>query len=167
MVNQIVNQISEFVYESVKSEKLNKRNTWYFCFYYRVCFFPILYKTTRKFPILGVGSCSQNAEKKPCICSRAFWPLVRTSCLIRLYSICLWKYDIYLILHQWTWQVISLLYVPTQKFINIIINSGWSLAWIFMKERVDTNVTSHPDLNCLLMSDDYSHKFTGYKVCMG
>ena len=36
------------------------------CFYYRVCFFPILYKTRRKFPILGVGSCSQNAEKKPC-----------------------------------------------------------------------------------------------------
>ena len=31
-----------------------------------LCFFPILYKTTRKFPILGVGSCSQNAEKKPC-----------------------------------------------------------------------------------------------------
>ena len=66
MVNQIVNQISEYAYESVKSKKLNKRNTWYFCFYYRVCFFPILYKTTRKFPILGVGSCSQNAEKKPC-----------------------------------------------------------------------------------------------------
>ena len=39
--------------------------TWYFCFYYRVCFFPILYETTQKFPILGVGSCSQNAEKKP------------------------------------------------------------------------------------------------------
>ena len=42
-----------------------KGGYWYFCFYYRVCFFPILYKTTRKFPILGVGSCSQNAEKKP------------------------------------------------------------------------------------------------------
>ena len=57
--------LGEFAYESVKSKKLNKRNAWYFCFYYRVCFFPILYKTTRKFPILGVGSCSQNAEKKP------------------------------------------------------------------------------------------------------
>ena len=65
MVNQIVNQISDFAYESVKSKKLNKRSTWYFCFYYRMCFSPILYKTTRKFPILGVRSCSQNAEKKP------------------------------------------------------------------------------------------------------
>ena len=27
MVNQIVNQVSEFAYESVKSKKLNKRNT--------------------------------------------------------------------------------------------------------------------------------------------
>ena len=32
--------------------------------------------------------------------------------------------------------MISLLYVPTWKFIYIIIHSGWSLAWIFMKERV-------------------------------
>ena len=43
---------------------------------------------------------------------------------------------IYLILHQWTWQVISLFYVPTWKFIYIVMNNGWSLAWIFMKERV-------------------------------
>ena len=44
-----------------------------FCFYYRVCFFPILYKMTRKFPILGVGTCSQNAEKKPCTCRKIFY----------------------------------------------------------------------------------------------
>ena len=43
---------------------------------------------------------------------------------------------IHMILHKWTWQVISLLYIPTWKFIYIIICSGWSLAWIFMKERV-------------------------------
>ena len=36
-----------------------------FVFIIGCVFFPILYKTTRKFPILGVGSCSQNAEKKP------------------------------------------------------------------------------------------------------
>ena len=41
-----------------------------------------------------------------------------------------------MILHKWTWQVISLFYVQTWKFIYIIIHSGWSLAWIFMKERV-------------------------------
>ena len=35
-----------------------------------------------------------------------------------------------------TWQVISLFYLTTWKFIYIIIQSGWSLAWIFMKERV-------------------------------
>ena len=43
---------------------------------------------------------------------------------------------IYLILQKWTWQVISLFHVQTWKFIYIIIHSGWSLAWIFMKERV-------------------------------
>ena len=86
MVNQIVNQISEFAYESVKSKKLNKRNTWYFCFYYRVCFFPILYKTTRKFPILGVGSCSQNAEKKPW----AKFSLKIYQNVIDRYFFCLW-----------------------------------------------------------------------------
>ena len=31
---------------------------------------------------------------------------------------------------------ISLFYVQTWKFIYIIIHNGWSLAWIFMKERV-------------------------------
>ena len=31
----------------------------------------------------------------------------------------------YLILHQWTWQVISLSYVPTGKFIYIIIHTKW------------------------------------------
>ena len=36
---------------------------------------------------------------------------------------------IYLILHYWTWQVISLFNVPTWKLIYIIIHSGWSLAW--------------------------------------
>ena len=48
----------------------------------------------------------------------------------------------YLILHLWTWQVVSLFNVPTWKFICIIIHSGWSLAWIFMKEKSifkDTN----------------------------
>ena len=43
---------------------------------------------------------------------------------------------IYLILHKWTWQVISLFYVHTWNIIYIIIHSGWSLAWIFMKEMV-------------------------------
>ena len=43
---------------------------------------------------------------------------------------------IYLILHQWTWQVLSLFYVQIWKFIYITIHNGWSLAWIFMKERV-------------------------------
>ena len=38
MVNQIVNQISEFAYESVKSKKLNKRNTSYFVFIIRCVF---------------------------------------------------------------------------------------------------------------------------------
>ena len=38
-----------------------------FVFIIGCVFFPILYKTTRKFPILGVRSCSQNAEKKPCM----------------------------------------------------------------------------------------------------
>ena len=42
---------------------------------------------------------------------------------------------IHLILHWWTWQVISLFYVPTWKFIYTIIHSRWSLARIFMKER--------------------------------
>ena len=37
---------------------------------------------------------------------------------------------------------------------------------MFMKERVTTIVISHLGLNCLLMSH-YSHKFTGYKFCMG
>ena len=31
-------------------------------------------------------------------------------------------------------------YIPTPKFIYIIIHSGWSLAWIFMKERVKVSV---------------------------
>ena len=34
---------------------------------------------------------------------------------------------IHLILHWWTWQVISLFYVQTWMFIYIIIHSGWSL----------------------------------------
>ena len=42
---------------------------------------------------------------------------------------------IYLILHKWTWQVISLFQVPSGKFIYIIIHSGWSLAWIFMNVK--------------------------------
>ena len=42
---------------------------------------------------------------------------------------------IYLILHKRTWQVISLCYVRTWKFIRIIIHSGLSLPWMFMKER--------------------------------
>ena len=50
-----------------------------------------------------------------------------------------WRNMIYLILHWWTWQVISFFYAPTLKFIYIIIHSGWSLAWIFMKERVKCN----------------------------
>ena len=44
---------------------------------------------------------------------------------------------IYLILLKWTWQVIHLFCVPTWNFIYMInIHSGWSLAWIFMKETV-------------------------------
>ena len=42
---------------------------------------------------------------------------------------------IYLIQHKWIWQVF-LLNVPTWKFIYTIIHSGWTLAWIFMKEWV-------------------------------
>ena len=42
------------------------------------------------------------------------------------------------ILHKWTWKVISLFYVPTWKFIHIIIHSGWGLAWLCMKERVNS-----------------------------
>ena len=34
---------------------------------------------------------------------------------------------IYLLLHKWTWQVFSLFYVPTWKFIYIIIHSGGAL----------------------------------------
>ena len=45
-----------------------------------------------------------------------------------LFAIEIW----YLILHKWTWQVISLFYVPTRKFIYIIIQSRLSLVWIFM-----------------------------------
>ena len=45
---------------------------------------------------------------------------------------------LYQILLKWTWQVIPLFYVPTWTFIYIIIPSGWSLAWIFMRERVNT-----------------------------
>ena len=45
-----------------------------------------------------------------------------------------------MVLHNWTWQIISLLYVPIWKFIHTIIHSGWSLAWIFMKERVKPNL---------------------------
>ena len=44
---------------------------------------------------------------------------------------------IYLILHKWTCKVIILFFVPTCKFTYLIIHSGWSLAWIFMKERVN------------------------------
>ena len=55
------------------------------------------------------------------------------SCLIWVYSVCYWNMK-YLILHNWTWQIISLFYVPKWKFTYIIIHSGWSLAWIFMKE---------------------------------
>ena len=47
---------------------------------------------------------------------------------------------IYLILHKWIRQVISLLYVPTSKFIYIVIHSGWSLAWIFIMERVKSQL---------------------------
>ena len=43
---------------------------------------------------------------------------------------------IYLILHTWAWQVLSFFYVQTWKLIYVIIHSGWSLAWIFMKEKV-------------------------------
>ena len=44
---------------------------------------------------------------------------------------------LYLILHKWTRQVISLFSVPTWRLIyNIIIHSGCGLAWLFMKERV-------------------------------
>ena len=44
---------------------------------------------------------------------------------------------IYLILQKWIWQVIALIYVPIYKsFFHIIIHSGWSIACIFMKERV-------------------------------
>ena len=51
------------------------------------------------------------------------------SCLISVYSVCLWN--------QWTCQDISLFSVPTWNFSYIIIHSGWSLAWIFMKERAN------------------------------
>ena len=59
------------------------------------------------------------------------------SCLIRIYSVCFWNM-IYLIQYNWTWEIISLFYAPTWKFICIIIHSGWSQAWIFMKEWVKT-----------------------------
>ena len=44
---------------------------------------------------------------------------------------------IFLILHQCTLQVFSLFYVQIWKFIYIIIHSGWSLARIFMTEKVN------------------------------
>ena len=33
---------------------------------------------------------------------------------------------IYQILHKWIWTLVSLFYVPTWKFIYIIVHSGWS-----------------------------------------
>ena len=53
------------------------------------------------------------------------------------WSTLLLKYDITYTIGPDRWQVISLFYVPTWKFIYIIIHSRWSLALIFMKERVN------------------------------
>ena len=56
------------------------------------------------------------------------------SCLIRVNSVCIWKYDTSdptLV----TWQVITLFYVPTWKFKYKFIHCGWSLMIIFMMER--------------------------------
>ena len=50
---------------------------------------------------------------------------------------------IYLILRNWTGQIISLFYALTWKLIYIVIHSGWSLAWIFMKKglRLPSSIT--------------------------
>ena len=40
--------------------------------------------------------------------------------------------------YTWSYTCGPLFYVATGKFIYIIIHCGWSLAWIFIKERVET-----------------------------
>ena len=69
--------------------------------------------------------------------------------------------EIYLILHKWTWQVISMFYVPAWKLIYIIIHNEWSLAWIFMKEKV--NLLS----SLVLLKNGISHRIFCFTASSG
>ena len=64
--------------------------------------------------------------------------LLCKSCLIRVSSICFMEIWLDMALHLWIWQVFFFCFMYQHEilFIYIIIHSGWSLAWIFMKERV-------------------------------